>query len=197
MGDPEQIGQAKGPVVDEFGRIEQVEDQVVPLVRIPAVQKLPHPPWWGKGSRQVQADPPQKLLVTGAFRGKDAEAAQLSPDLFVDEVPGDLTGKFGQDAAHHPQGDTGCQARRLHQDGGLARLQGPDQAFFVHLDHLVGGGLVAHPAGEILSAAIGEPGGDHQLLAQLRLQHDLGGALLPGGGFRGRRFHRALPDRSN
>ena len=88
---------------------------------------------------------------------------------------GGLPGKFRQDPAHHAQGHPGRLARRLDQDGGLARLTGPDQAVGVNLDHLFGGRSVMHPAGKILPAAVGEPGGDDQLLASVPLQHDLPG----------------------
>ncbi len=103
MGDPEQIGQAEGPVVDVLRRVEEGGDQAVPLARIRTFQKFPDPPGRGQGSRQIQADPPQELLVAGEFRGQDAEAAQLSPDLLVDEVPRGLLRKLLEDPAHHRQ----------------------------------------------------------------------------------------------
>ena len=81
-------------------------------------------------------------------------------------------GKSLEDPAHHPQGNAGRLARRLHQDSGFARLPCPDQTVFVHPGHRFGGRLVTHPVGEVLSAAVGEPGGNDQLLTTLPLQHD-------------------------
>ena len=57
---PEEVGKAEGPVVHEFGRVQQPLDQMLPLERIPVGQEFAHALGGRQGPREVQTDPPQE-----------------------------------------------------------------------------------------------------------------------------------------
>ena len=172
--DSEQVGQPEGPIVGELQRLQEDAHQFLPLVRVPAGQKLPNPMGRGQGPGQVEADAPEKLGVAGALRRLQMEFAQFGQDMIVDVVAGQKSRRVrhhvGDDAdpgAHHV-------TRGPHQDGGFTRILGPNRSFGVHLHGLQVGGLIAHLTGHVLAGTVRQMGQHHQPVAISRFQDHLG-----------------------
>src|SRR5262249_17347395 len=124
-GYAENIVKAKGPIVYELGRSYQSVDQLFPLLRIAAGQKLTNPFGRRKSAGQIETHEAQKFVVAREGGRLDAKTPEFVKNEAVDEVEALnrwIRPEIGADYANR---GAGRLSRRTHQDGGFA---GPRRA---------------------------------------------------------------------
>ena len=177
---PEKLREPIGPIIHELGGLQERIDQLLPLARVAALQKLPGPSRRGQRAGQIQAHPPQELLVAGKPGGDPVQPVQLVEHQAVDEVIGGNAGISGKGRLDDADPGGRGMPRRPNGHKGLPGTQAPQPAARSDFRHLAVVGLIVHLAGEILAGSILEQRADQQLLPASHLQHGLGGVDLEG-----------------
>src|SRR5262249_28310882 len=85
-GHTEDVVETEGPVVDELGRADERVDQLFPLLRIAAGEKLTNATGRRKLAGEIETEAAQELAVARKRRWLNPVTAQLVEDEVVDEI---------------------------------------------------------------------------------------------------------------
>ncbi len=159
---PEEVGEAEGPVVHEFGRVQQPLDQFLPLQRIPVGQEFAHALGGRQRTREVQADPPQEGGVAREARWNDVQFSQPVENQVVDEIPSGYLRVVVQRLSNHTAADLNQLPGRPYRHSGLSRLEGPHHARRGDVNDSRIAALVKHLGTQVFTAAVFKEGGHQQ-----------------------------------
>ena len=151
--DTEDVGKTERPIVNVLWRIEQGLDEIFPLVRVMAGEKLSDSLGRRQRAGQVQADTPQEFLIVRELGGNDVEPSELRENMLVNKVGLFDLGVAVQGLRDYSEPGADREAGGTDHNGCLAGVHGADNTVGGDINHFAIVRYVEHLRRDVFPAS--------------------------------------------